>query len=241
MSNFPGVMIAAVFGCLLLCSMCYGFNGSPRLPLIRRKVISMIISPDAKTTPHLVEKDQPLSNEELSDLNLLKIVDLSASDEDCNVLVWKCLGYKYDSTEDKWLNDDVFPKWKSKYPEPVDVIGVTRIYDPKVDLPVRTASIDLMRAIPRDFKGGIRTLQSVGFEGYKYGELTPNITRRAQLCNFVLYYRAKLHGKTLDQLKAEREVSHIHFNNSVRSLMLSPSSSPRCRPHTPPLSSQPPG
>ena len=39
--------------------------------------------------------------------------------------------------EGYYINEKVFPKWKSKYPSPPDVIGVTRIYDPKVDRPVR--------------------------------------------------------------------------------------------------------
>lgn len=33
----------------------------------------------------------------------------------------------------------VFPRWQEKYPEPVDFIGVTRIYDPRIDKPVKTA------------------------------------------------------------------------------------------------------
>ncbi len=34
---------------------------------------------------------------------------------------------------------DVFPKWKEVYPAPVDLIGVTRIYQPEIDKPVKTA------------------------------------------------------------------------------------------------------
>lgn len=43
---------------------------------------------------------------------------------------------------------------------------MTRVYaDPVVDRPVRDASMDLMRSIPKDFKGGVRNLTSVGFQG----------------------------------------------------------------------------
>lgn len=146
-----------------------------------------------------------LTNEELSNENLVKIVLLTASDKACNELCWKCLGYIYNSEDKTWNNDNVFPKWKIKYPEPVDLIGVTRIYDPKIDLPVRKASIDLMRSIPRSFKGGIRNLQGINdFQGFSFKNLTPNITRRAQLCNFIMYYRDKLHGKTLQELIEEK-------------------------------------
>ncbi len=81
---------------------------------------------------------------------------------------------------------------------------MTRDFSPEVDKEVRQASMDLMRSIPRDFKGGIRNLQYVGFNGFKLSELTPTKTRRAQLVNWLIYYREKLHGKTIEQLREER-------------------------------------
>ena len=45
----------------------------------------------------------------------------------------------------------------------------------------------------------------MGFKGYKLSELTPNKTRRAQLCNWLIYYREKLFGKSLDDIRIERE------------------------------------
>lgn len=146
-----------------------------------------------------------VTDEELCNENLVKIVLLTASDQACNELCWKCLGYTYNNHNNTWNNNHVFPKWKLKYPQPVDLIGTTRIYDPKIDLPVRKASIDLMRAIPRSFKGGIRNLQGINdFQGFSFKNLTPNITRRAQLCNFIMYYRDKLHNKSLEQLILEK-------------------------------------
>jgi Domain of unknown function (DUF1823) len=148
----------------------------------------------------------PVTAEEISDENLVKIVNLQCTDAECNNLAWKCLGYKYDSDAKNFvLSSDVFPKWAAKYPEAPDLIGVKRIYLPDVDKPVRDASMNLMRSIPRDFKGGVRELEKVGFRGYKLKELTPNKTRRAQLVNWLMYYRAKLWGKTLEQLQAERQ------------------------------------
>ena len=41
---------------------------------------------------------------------------------------------------------------REKYPDPVDLIGITRDYSQEVDFPVRHASMSLMRSIPRDFK-----------------------------------------------------------------------------------------
>ena len=146
------------------------------------------------------------SLDELADENIVKIVNLEATDTECNYIAWKCLGYRYN--DDKGIfegSDKVFPKWLAKYPNPPDVIGIKRDYRPEIDKDVRNASMDLMRSIPRDYKGGVRQLQSVGWKGYKLAELTPNKTRRAQLCNWLIYYREKLFGKTLEQLKEERE------------------------------------
>ena len=102
------------------------------------------------------------------------------------------------------MSPKVFPKFAANYPTPPDLIGVTRNYaDPAVDKPVRDASMNLMRSVPKDFKGGVRNLESEGFRGYKLNELTPNKTRRAQLVNWLLFYRERLYGKTIEQLQAE--------------------------------------
>lgn len=60
--------------------------------------------------------------------------------------------------------------------------------------------------IPRDFKGGLRSLTTtVGFKGFKLSELTPNITRRAQVVNWIIYFREKLFGKSIADLMTERQ------------------------------------
>lgn len=153
-----------------------------------------------------INVDDALTLREIEDENIVNIVNLKYTDQECNVIAWKCLGYKYNKESDKFeLSSSVFPKWAAKYPDAPDLIGITRKYDPETDKVVRNASMDLMRSVPRTFKGGVRELVSVGFKGYKLNELTPNKTRRAQLCNWIIYYREKLFGKTLDELKAERE------------------------------------
>ena len=43
----------------------------------------------------LVNISLPLSKEELSNSNIIKIVTLEATDVECNQLCWKCLGYEY--------------------------------------------------------------------------------------------------------------------------------------------------
>eukprot|EP01038_Epipyxis_sp_PR26KG_P015211 gene15211-20490_t len=156
-----------------------------------------------------VNKSEPISLVELSNENLVKIANLEATDSQCNDLCWKCLGYVYNPTTDEYSNENVFPKWKLKYPSPPDVIGITHDYDPLIDKPVRDASINLVRSIPRDFKGSVNSLKPYGFKGYTLKELTPNITRRAQLVSWLLYYKANLFGKSFEQLKAEREKATV--------------------------------
>lgn len=43
----------------------------------------------------LVNIAVPLSKDELANSNIIKIVTLEATDEECNQLCWKCLGYEY--------------------------------------------------------------------------------------------------------------------------------------------------
>lgn len=145
-----------------------------------------------------------VTDEEVSDRNLVEIVNLLTSDDQANKLAWKCLGYRYNPTTKEYDNNKVFPKWKLKYPSPPDLIGVTRTYSPDVDRIVRNASMDLMRSIPRDYKGGVRSLVDAGFKGYALKDLTPNKTRRAQLVNWLLYYREKLRGKSFEELTNEK-------------------------------------
>lgn len=99
-----------------------------------------------------IQMSTPLTASDLTDANLLKIVIEEATDEDVNVLLWKCLGYVYDEAAGTWSASKVFPKWSLKFPQPPDMIGVTRQYDPETDRLVRNASMDLMRSVPRDFK-----------------------------------------------------------------------------------------
>ena len=169
-------------------------------------------------SPFILKIRGPLTAEELSNANLVKIVNLECSDLECDYLAWKCLGYKYDETTEQFiLSNDVFPKWAAKYPTAPDLIGLKRDYSPEVDKPVRDASMNLMRSIPRDYKGGVRALETEGFRGYKLKELTPNKTRRAQMVNWIIYYREQLWGKTLEQLKEER-LKEVKKSEEIASL-----------------------
>ena len=60
---------------------------------------------------------------------LLEIIYSQTTDQAVNDLVWKCLGYKKDASGE-WNNDDVFPKWREKYPYPPDLIGVPALFPP---------------------------------------------------------------------------------------------------------------
>lgn len=52
-------------------------------------------------------------------------------------------------------------------------------------------------------------LRPLGFRGYQYTELTPNLTRRAQCTNWLLYYREVLFGYTIEELQEQRRIRQI--------------------------------
>ncbi|CAM9281961.1 unnamed protein product [Phaeothamnion confervicola] len=143
------------------------------------------------------------------------IVGEVATDEEVNWLAWKALGYRYDEGSGKWDASAVFPNWKAKYPEPPDLIGVTRLYSKDVDQPVMRANQALMKAIPLARKQSLKEqLGPLGFAGFKLNELTPNRTRRAQararkekkcVVNFLAFYRLDLFGVSPEELQLRKQ------------------------------------
>jgi hypothetical protein len=125
--------------------------------------------------------------EELTNENLLRIVQLECSDLEVNTLVWKCMGYRFvpakksddddDDDEDNnnngsnsyyWSNEEVFPKWRERYPEPPDFIGMRRIYSKEIDQTSLRANQALVRSVPLEKKQSLKThLMPLGFKGYK--------------------------------------------------------------------------
>ena len=65
---------------------------------------------------------------ELTNENILKIVTIECSDLEVNTIVWKCLGYRFNSMTKEWSATECFPKWRDKYPLPPDLIGMQRMY-----------------------------------------------------------------------------------------------------------------
>ena len=154
----------------------------------------------------LLSREGGPTKEELADENLYKIINRTASDLEVNTLVWKCLGYRFDADAKKWTSTEVFPKWKEQYPEPPDMIGMQRIYSKEVDGPCLRNNQALVRSIPVDKKKSYlkEYMKAFGFTGYQVAELTPNLTRRAQCTNWLLFYREELYGYTVEQLRERR-------------------------------------
>jgi hypothetical protein len=65
---------------------------------------------------------------ELTNENILKIVTIECSDLEVNTLVWKCLGYRFNSQTEEWSASHCFPKWREKHSTPPDFIGMQRMY-----------------------------------------------------------------------------------------------------------------
>ena len=150
---------------------------------------------------------------------LLQIVESELSDEEVNKLVWQCLGYEMTidldpetlTATEKWsVSDKVFPNWAKRFPEPPDVIGVTRKYYPEIDQPVKEACASLTRSVASEYKNGLKEqLRPLGWKGFKMEGLTPNMTRRAQAANWLVYYRSELRGVSIEELKRRREVRRL--------------------------------
>lgn len=145
--------------------------------------------------------------EEIANENLVRIVERrsNTTDLEVNTLVWKCLGYRFDSEAEEWTAPEVFPKWKERYPTPPDLIGMQRIYTKEIDGELIKNNQRLVISIPAANKQSLKAhLGIYGFQGYKISELTPNLTRRAQCTNWLLYYREELFGYTLEELREKR-------------------------------------
>lgn len=106
--------------------------------------------------------------EELSNEQMLKIVKIECTDLEVNTLVWKCLGYRFDEGAGEWQPDEVFPKWRERFPTPPDFIGMQRVYSREVDQPSLHANQALVRSIPAENKQNIKAaLTPLGWKGYK--------------------------------------------------------------------------
>jgi len=144
--------------------------------------------------------------DDLSDENMLDIVLERKTDEEVNALIWKYIGYRYDDEAGAWDASRVFPKWAAKYPTPPDLLGVTRTYTREIDEPVLRAVQVLQKSVPREHKDNLRAfLKPLGWNGYKMEGLTPNKTRRAQVAQWLYYYREALHGVSIEELRRRRD------------------------------------
>ena len=90
----------------------------------------------------------------------------------------------------------------------LDLIGMQRIYEREIDRPSLQANQKLVKSVPPgpNKQALFRHLKPLGFTGYKVTELTPSKTRRAQVANWILYYREELHGVSIEELKERRRL-----------------------------------
>ncbi|MBC1238360.1 hypothetical protein VF14_31280 [Nostoc linckia z18] len=102
------------------------------------------------------------------------ILNEQLDDVTVNQLLWHYLGYRYDSSTEKWDNSQVAPQWQDEYPQPPDFIDS------------RPATVKLTRSIPTENKQLLK--EKLGFKGYKIGEFGPRQTRRATAANWLLSY-----------------------------------------------------
>jgi Domain of unknown function (DUF1823) len=109
------------------------------------------------------------------------ILEEKLDDATVNQLVWHYLGYRYDSSTEKWDTSEVALEWRDEYPQPPDFIDS------------RPAIVKLTRSIPSENKQILK--QKLGFKGYKIGEFGPRQTRRATAANWLLSYLQQTNTK----------------------------------------------
>lgn len=109
----------------------------------------------------------------LTTATLWAILNDELDDATVNRLVWHYLGYRL-TAENTWDATAVAAEWRQEYPEPPDFIAS------------RPATVKLTRSIPAENKQLLK--QTLGFQGYKVGELVPRLTRRATMTNWLLHY-----------------------------------------------------
>ena len=112
--------------------------------------------------------------EELANENILRIVLSECSDLEVNTLVWKGLGYRFDTEKEEWNNSECFPKWKEKYPTPPDFIGMQRMYSREIDVVSLRANQALVKSVPLDNKQGLKAqMKPLGWKGFQVGRNDP--------------------------------------------------------------------
>jgi len=116
----------------------------------------------------ILSRSGPPTPEELSNEQMLKIVKIECNDLEVNTLVWKCMGYRFNEQTESWDSDEVFPKWREKYPSPPDLIGMQRVYSREVDQASLRSNQALVRSIPADNKQSLKKqLIPLGWTGYQ--------------------------------------------------------------------------
>jgi Domain of unknown function (DUF1823) len=110
----------------------------------------------------------------LSNETIWAILQEKLTDIQVNQLLWKYLGYEYDSTNQTWHVREVESTWQETYPTPPDFIAS------------RPATVKLTRSIPAENKQLLK--EYLGFTGYKLGEFGPRQTRRATAASWLLSY-----------------------------------------------------
>ena len=155
-----------------------------KVPKVKKEVILPVPKPAiVKFTPKMFvpnkpeEFNKPVLFDEVGE-NVLKVIK-GLSDEECNVFVWRCLGYQYDATLGNFTNENVMNRWKVLYPQPPDLIGTHGSNDSNVDKPVLKAAKALYRTVPPHYRDALTEMP--GFEPIKMEDVTFNLVRRVQV------------------------------------------------------------
>ena len=131
----------------------------------------------------LIRREGGPTKEELSNENMLKIVQSECTDLEVNTLVWKALGYRFDNATKTWDATECFPNWREKYPTPPDLIGMQRMYSREIDQISLRSNQALVRSIPVDNKQSLKKhLKPLGWKGFQVSPYQPTQSNNPLHC-----------------------------------------------------------
>ena len=194
------------------CETACDKDAPPRVARVPKAVTSQPVARSPDAAPAIERVAGPFTAsmpppDDLANEVMLRIVKQEMTDTEVNALAWKYLGYRFQEATGTWDTSAVFPNWRQKFPQPPDLVGVTRKYEREIDEPVLRAVQSLQQSVAKEHKNNLRAfLKPLGWNGYTMDGLTPNMTRRAQVANWLLYYREALHGVPIEELRRRREV-----------------------------------
>eukprot|EP00667_Euglena_gracilis_P008361 EG_transcript_8462 len=139
---------------------------------------------------------KPVTAEELTDSRLMELL-LHKRDEELNILVWKCLGYRYVCCGAGfcWDTSNVFPKWRYKYPQPPDLVGISG------DTSKTIEAVEFLAQLTAEtYRNRVAEYSKTLGLRYNAEHVKPEAEQKVQVTQWIMYYRDQYFGISMEEL-----------------------------------------